>query len=149
MLLIMQRERRRPLLDVLEASGIDLLLAHDLTQARSILENRQDMHVLLTDTALRDEDWIEMYEVVARLPPHVQTIVCCHRTDHRQWVAAAELGAYDVLVEPYELDEVRRTLEAAASCSQVRSLSSGPRSPHTLWISGSEKGRVADRENHC
>jgi CheY-like chemotaxis protein len=138
-LLVMERQRRGPLLDVLESCHIDLLVAHDRTEALEMLENQPQVHILITDTTLRYEDWIETCEILARLPAHVQIVVCCHRGEHsRQWIAALELGAYDVLVEPYEFEDVQRILEGAAARSHVRWLASRQRAPHTLWLSGTE-----------
>jgi len=38
------------------------------------------------------------------------------------WIDALEQGAYDVLVEPYQREEIWRIVEAAAARSYMRSL---------------------------
>jgi DNA-binding response OmpR family regulator len=136
----MDRQRRGTLLDVLQACGVDLLVAHDQDEARRILKNRPPVHVLLTETTLRYEDWVETCEILGLLPEHVQIVSCCHRGAHsRQWIAALELGAYDVLVEPYVPEEVQRILEGAAARSYMRSLNARQRATHTLWLSEGQR----------
>jgi PleD family two-component response regulator len=138
-LLVMDRQRRGPLLDALESCNVDLLVAHDQNEARRILKNRPPVHVLLTETTLRYEDWVETCETLGLLTEHVQIVSCCHRGALcRQWIAALELGAYDVLVEPYVPEEIQRVLEGAAARSYMRSLAARQRATHTLWLSEEE-----------
>jgi hypothetical protein len=65
-MLVMARERRLPLLDVLESCGIDALPACGCNEARKMLEN-QPVQVVVTDTALPDGDWRRVLETVVRL----------------------------------------------------------------------------------
>ncbi len=134
-LLVMDRQRRGPLLDVLQTCSIDLLVAHDRNEARRMLKNGPHVHILITETTLRYEDWVGVCEMLALLPEHVQIISCCPQgAQSRQWIAALELGAYDVLVEPYVQEEVQRVLEGAAARSYMRSLTARQRTMHTLWL---------------
>jgi PleD family two-component response regulator len=138
-LLVMDRQRRGPLLDALESCNVDLLVAHDQEEARRILKNRPLVHILLTETTLRYEDWVKTCEILSLLPEHAQIVSCCHRGAHsRQWIAALELGAYDVLVEPYVPEEIQRVLGGAAARSYMRSLATRRRATHTLWLSEKE-----------
>jgi DNA-binding NtrC family response regulator len=146
-MLLMNRERRGPLLEALGSCPIDLLLASDWQEARRIVANRPQVDVLLTDTTMRDEDWLGTYEIIAKLSVHVQVVICCRWGDHRQWIAALELGAYDVLTEPYEPHEIQRTLEGAAARSRTRWLAARQPSPHTLWLSSEERDGIS--ELHC
>jgi len=43
--------------------------------------------------------------------------------DYNFWIDALEKGAYDVLVEPYEADEIRRIVGSAADVCEIRSRS--------------------------
>ena len=72
-------------------------------------------------------------------PAHAQTIICCQRgCPSRQWIAALGLRAYDVLVEPYNSEEVQRVLERTAARIHKRSLRRDQRAHHTLWLSPGE-----------
>lgn len=121
-ILIMARERRLGLLEVLESCDIDVLPVRDCSEARRILETQPKVQVALTDTQLPDGDWRGVLEMVDQRHANVEVVVCADRSDHRLWVDALERGAYDLLVEPYEREEVQRIVEGAATRSQIRSL---------------------------
>ena len=141
-LLVMERQRREPLLEVLECCRADLLLAHDIAEAKRILQNRPPVQVLLTALAPPSKDWAETKEILALLPEHVQIVVCCARGDvSKQWIAALDFGAYDALIEPYDRDEVQQVLEGAANRSHMRYLASRHRPLHPLWMPEEETTR--------
>jgi two-component system, chemotaxis family, chemotaxis protein CheY len=118
-MLIMARERRLPLLEALESCGIDVLPVCDCNEARYALETQPQVQVVLTDAALPDGDWRVVFEVVAKGRPNIEVVVCSRLGDHRLWLDVLEQGAYDVLVEPYQCEEIRRILEAAAATSNI------------------------------
>jgi DNA-binding NtrC family response regulator len=133
-LLIMAAEHNRPLLEVLTSCGIDVLLAEDCNEARKILEVEPPVQVLLTDRTLRDRDWVGLFGVMAQMPTHAQVILCCRGGDHKQMIAALELGAYDVLFEPYQPDEILKIVAGAAAQSEERTRrASELKNFNTLW----------------
>ena len=145
MLLVLDQQRRGPLLDVLRACSVELLVALGPLEAQSILKNRPAVQVLITETTLRLEDWIETCKILKLLPEHVQIVTCCRLgAQSRHWIAALELGAYDVLVEPYEQESVQRVLDSAAARSYMSSLAARRRTMHNLWLS--EDGTAAFQE---
>ena len=121
-MLIMARERRLPLLEALESCGIDVLPVCNCNAARCVLETQLQMQVVLTDTALPDGDWRDALDIVGQARPNVQVIVCSRLADPSLWIDVLEWGAYDLLVQPYQCEEVRRILEAASARSYMRSL---------------------------
>jgi len=122
-MLVMAQERRRiPLLDVLESSGIEVLPVCDCNEARRMLETHPLVQVVVTDTALPDGDWRRVLAIVTQVSPNIEVIVCSRLGDHTLWLDVLEQGGYDVLVEPFEHEEVRRILEVAASRSYMRPL---------------------------
>ena len=118
-MLVMVQERRLPLLDVLESCGIEVVPACDCNEARRMLEAQ--VQVVLTDRVLPDEDWRVVFEIVSQGRANVQVVVRSRLGDHTLLIDVLEQGAYDVLVEPYQREEVRQVLEAAAARSDVRS----------------------------
>jgi two-component system, chemotaxis family, chemotaxis protein CheY len=118
-MLVMAQERRLPLLDVLESCGIEVVPACNCNEARRMLET-QSVQTVVTDRALPDGDWRAVLEIVAQDRANVQVVVCSRLGDHTLLIDVLEQGAYDVLVEPYQREEVRRVLEAAAARSDVR-----------------------------
>ncbi len=121
-MLIMARERRLPLLAALESCGIDVVPVCDCNEGRRMLEIQPQVQVVLTDAALPDGDWRGVFQIVAQAGANIQVVVCSRLGDHKLWIDVLEQGAYDVLVEPYQHDEIRRILEAAAARSYMRSL---------------------------
>jgi len=121
-MLIMARERRLALLETLESCAIDVLPVCDCNEARRMLETQLQVQVVLTDRLLPDGDWRVVLEIVAQAGANVQVVVCSRLGDHTLLIDVLEQGAYDVLVEPYQREEIRRVLEAAAARSYIRSL---------------------------
>ena len=124
-MLVMARESRLPLLEVLESCGIDVLPVCDCREARRALETQPQVQVVLTGAALRDGDWRGVLEIAAQGPAKIEVIVCPERSDIKRWTGAMKEGAYDLLVEPYQPDEILRMVEAAANRSYMRSLPPG------------------------
>ena len=121
-MLIMARERRLPLLEALESCGIDVLPVCNCNEGRRMLEIQPQVQVVLTDAALPDGDWRGVLQIVAQAGVNIEVVVCSRLGDHKLWIDVLEQGAYDVLVEPYECEEVRRIVEAAAARNYMRSL---------------------------
>jgi two-component system chemotaxis response regulator CheY len=121
-MLIMARERRLPLLEALDSCGIDVLEVCDCNEARRMLEIQPPVEVVLTDAALPDGDWRGVLQIVTRAGANIEVVVCSRLGDHKLWIDVLEQGAYDVLVEPYQHEEIRRIIEAAAARSYMRSL---------------------------
>jgi len=115
-MLVMAPERSLPLVEALERCGIDVLAVCDCSEARQMLES-QPMQVVLTDTALPDGDWRRVLEIVVRVYPNVEVVVCSRLGDHNLWLDVLEQGGYDVLIEPYQHEEVKRIVETAAARS--------------------------------
>jgi two-component system chemotaxis response regulator CheY len=121
-MLIMARERRLPLLEALESCAIDVLPVCDCNEGRRMLETQPQVQVVLTDAALPDGDWLGVLQIVAQAGANIEVVVCSRLGDHKLWIDVLEQGAYDVLVEPYQHEEILRIVEAAAARSYMRSL---------------------------
>ena len=122
-MLIMTRERRGGLLGALEACSVNVLAACDCKEADRILQGCIPEHVLLTGATLADGDWRNLLANVGQCRHNAEVIVCVARQEvEKLGTAVLESGAYDLLVEPYEQEEVRRVVEAAAAKSRMASL---------------------------
>ena len=129
-MLVMARERRLPLLDELKSCGIEALSVCDCNDAERMLETQPPVQVVVTDAALPDGDWRRVIEIVVRPCPNIEVVVCSRFGDPKLWLDVLEEGGYDVLVEPFEHEEVRRIVEVAAArsymCSPARAISHKP-----------------------
>jgi CheY-like chemotaxis protein len=69
--------------------------------------------VVICDGTLPDGDWRAVWEGVRSRPDPPVFIVSASWTDARLWAELLNVGAYDVLVKPYEKSEVSRILQHA------------------------------------
>ena len=120
-MLVMVRERRLSLLDALESCGIEVLAVSDCNEVRRMLKSQPPVHVVITDTVLPDGDWRRVLEIMAESGPNIEVIVHSRLGDPKLWLDVLEQGGYDVLVEPYHHEEIKRIVEAAAARSYMRS----------------------------
>jgi DNA-binding NtrC family response regulator len=120
-MLVMDRERRLPLLNALESCGIEVLPVSGCNEARRMLETEPPVQVVITDTASPDGDWRRVLEIVAQARANVEVVVCSRLGDPALWLDVLEEGGYDVLAEPYEHEEIQRVVESAGAKSEMRS----------------------------
>jgi DNA-binding NtrC family response regulator len=98
--------------------------ARDLEEARARITDRP-CAAILTATRLSDGSWLDVLNVARDLLPEVPVIVTDALADTRFWAEALNLGAYDVVVQPFSEAEVRRILGNA--CARVIAGSAAPR----------------------
>ena len=95
----------------------------------------RNYEVILTEAALPDGKWLDVLRLAREYPREVEVIVTDSQADDRFWAEALNLGAYDLLAQPFYEPEVRRILYNACSRSACRECSGGRR------IMVSPKGR--------
>jgi DNA-binding NtrC family response regulator len=122
-LLVMPRERRLFALEQLESCRAQVVLAGSLSEARHILGGRR-VDVIVTDTRLPDGNWQDLIEFVNSSHIMAQIVVSTRLLEQCLCAEVFKRGAYDLLVEPYSIDELRRVLEAAAAKTYMASLRS-------------------------
>lgn len=88
--------------------------AADLQHARAQL--RQDEYdVILTEAALPDGNWVDALHLARECPQDLEVIVTDPHADARLWSQALNLGAYDLITQPFYAPEVRRILHNACT----------------------------------
>jgi len=98
--------------DVFRNFGWRLFEARDRRSALRCLD-RNPVHVIVAKKKVRDWNWKRL---LADLRHHVrppQLIITSHLADERLWAEALNWGAYDVLAEPLQRDEVERVIASA------------------------------------
>ena len=94
---------RRILITLLEASGFQLTVAHDGSQAQELLEGEEHFDLALLDLLMPGRTGIELLEL-ARGLPHRQPLPVIILTAKGQDVdrrRAFELGAADFITKPF------------------------------------------------
>jgi DNA-binding NtrC family response regulator len=81
----------------------------DLQHAR--VKYHHDRHwVILTEASLPDGNWQDLLSLSREQWPAADVIVTDPHADARFWAEALNLGAYDLLVQPFRESEVCRIL---------------------------------------
>jgi DNA-binding NtrC family response regulator len=88
-------------------------------QARSLLQ-QCDYDVLLTEAVLPDATWLDVLHLARDVKGDLEVIVTDPQADARFWAEALNLGAYDLLSQPFYAPEVRRILYNACSRSEFQ-----------------------------
>jgi len=92
--------------------GLDVDLAADLGQARSLLE-RQSYALCLTDMRLPDGVGLELLELIGKQHVHTPVAVITAYGSAENAVAALKAGAFDYLSKPVALDSLRNLVRSA------------------------------------
>ena len=98
--------------------------AGTLQQARANLQ-QHDYGVVLTEASLPDGKWLDVIHLVREYPKDVEVIVTDPQADGHLWAEALNLGAYDLLAQPFYEPEVRRILFNACSRTGLRTMAAG------------------------
>jgi DNA-binding NtrC family response regulator len=104
----------RRLSRMLDSLPMDIDHVDDLQQARAKLPNLE-YEVILTEAALTDGNWLDALHLARDSSRNIQVIVTDPRGDAHFWAQALNMGAYDVLAQPFYEPEVRRILHNACS----------------------------------
>ena len=73
--------------------------------------------VVVTEAKLDDGNWLDLLELTRRLG--TELVVTDAWADTRFWAMAINLGAYDMLAQPFDGTEVRRVLASASSHQNI------------------------------
>ena len=95
----------------------------DVKQARVKMQSGT-YEVILTAANLSDGTWLDVLDVARRVAPHAEVIVTEREADARFWAEALNLGAYDLIAQPFASGEVQRILGNACSraCAQHKAI---------------------------
>ena len=99
---------------MLEFLPVALEHVENYQQARTALR-QSDYDVLLTEAALPDANWLDVLQLARDSSSDLEVIVTDPHADARFWAEALNLGAYDLLSQPFYAPEVRRILYNACS----------------------------------
>jgi DNA-binding NtrC family response regulator len=86
----------------------------NLARARTEIQNGS-YSVVLTEANLPDGTWLDVLEFVRQVSPGAEVIVTDAGADARFWAEVLNLGAYDVIAQPFADGEVQRILCNACS----------------------------------
>jgi FixJ family two-component response regulator len=76
--------------------------------------------VVIAETDVPDWHWKKVLHDLRGLEQPPQLIIASRNADDRLWAEALNVGAYDVLAQPFERAEVERAIESARRHFEVR-----------------------------
>jgi DNA-binding NtrC family response regulator len=93
-----------------------LWLTHvrNLEHARATLQENQ-YDVILTEADLGEGGWLDVLQLARQFSPNCEVVVTDALADGRLWAEALNLGAYDLVAQPFSKAEVQRILRNACS----------------------------------
>jgi two-component system response regulator PilR (NtrC family) len=104
----------RRLSRMLDALPLRLDHVESIEHARAKLR-QEDYNVILTEAALSDGTWLDALLLARSCARGPEVIVTDPHADTRFWAEVLNLGAYDLLAQPFHEPEVRRILSNACS----------------------------------
>jgi len=110
--------------EILSQGNWKLHEASDCGEALALLRD-QNVPVLLCERDHADGGWEDLLNATARLPAPPNLIVFSRLADESLWAKVLNLGGFDVLMTPFEPEEVLRVAFAAWSrweCDFVASI---------------------------
>ena len=114
-----RKEDARRLSEMLHTLPLKLHHASSLLKARTRL-HQHNYNVILTEAALPDGRWQDVLHLVRECPYETEVIVTDRQADACFWAEVLNLGAYDLLAQPFYEPEVRRILYNACSRPPAR-----------------------------
>jgi DNA-binding NtrC family response regulator len=96
-----------------------VLAMRNCSAARRMFDAQPLVQVVVTDAVLNDGDWRRVLAMVTQGRRRIEVVVCSRLCDPKLWLDVVEEGGYDVLVEPFDHEEVRRIVEGAAARSYM------------------------------
>ena len=106
--------------------SLPLMVDHveTLQQAHTKLQ-QDDYGVILTEAVLPDGNWLDALRMASQCSRDLEVIVTDPHADARFWAEALNMGAYDLLAQPFYEPEVRRILYNACSRARYQAIAVG------------------------
>jgi two-component system, NtrC family, response regulator PilR len=114
-----EQSMRELLAIMLRREGFDVVAAESRTQAAAVLA-RGPVDLIVTDVKLPDGDGIEILRHVKAAAPETVVIVMTAFGSTETAVAALKLGAYDYLIKPFDVDELKIVVRNALERQQLQ-----------------------------
>jgi|SRR5581483_5156085 len=99
--------------EIFRKCGWRLFEARDRKHALQSLENNP-IQVVITESDLPKWDWRKVLKDLHRFDFPPQLVVTSRTADEHLWAEVLNIGAYDVLAQPLDREEVERVVAAAS-----------------------------------
>jgi two-component system, NtrC family, response regulator AtoC len=132
---------RGMIVEVLQDEGYDVAEARNGGEVLTTLPDRADVGLLLMDVRMPDMDGLETLEKLRKQGHEVPVIVMTAHGTSSTAIRAIQMGAYDYVLKPFEIDDVlhtvRRVFEYQDLSSRVQTLERRNEDPRERIIGNS------------
>ena len=139
------------LADVLRKEGNKVSMALTGEHALTVLE-KEIINLVLLDINLPDINGIELLQQIKEKDPDILVIMITALTDPKPAVNAMKMGAYDYLMKPFELDELKLNVAKALETHDLKrevKLKSKEEYPDLPVHHGAGTGRASGTPIRC
>jgi DNA-binding NtrC family response regulator len=112
-LLVMPPERRERMTSFLAGSKVEVVPADGIGEAHRKLSGLTPFDLAFVDSELCDGSWRDLLQFVIASRSHCEVVVCARCGDERLWAEVIQCGAFDLVPEPMERQEVLRIMRSA------------------------------------
>jgi DNA-binding NtrC family response regulator len=119
-LLVMPQGRRDRLLRFLPEAGIDVVAVDSAKEARKLLAEQGKYDLAFVDSELPDGSWRDVLEFIVASKTGCEMVVCSRCGDERLWAEVIQCGAFDLVPEPLEQQEILRIIRSALDCHYMQ-----------------------------
>ena len=120
LLVVLTPQRRSQLLPLLEGQGLETEWAAGFQDAVRKLSGDSSYDLLLVDAELPDGGWRNLLLFVQNSGMTCEMIICARLEDRELWAETIQCGAYDLIAEPFERQEVTRIVCSALESRYMR-----------------------------
>lgn len=103
---------------VLENAGYGVLTASTIPEARTLIE-KHAFEAAVLDLRLADGDGIEVMRILKASQPDCMAILLTGYASLESAIAAVRQGAYDYLMKPCDIEELKLTVKGAVERSAI------------------------------
>ena len=103
----------------LEAAHVHLHRAGSLKEADRLLADAESL-VLLTEARFAGGTWQDALALKRTRHPEAALVVTAESAGEGLWLDVLEQGAYDLILKPFDADELLRVLANADACARMR-----------------------------
>lgn len=118
LLLVSEDKETAVVRELLQEHGI-VTCAGNLPELRTLLR-KNSYDALFCAWSFHTGTWSEVLEIVREESPEVPTIVLSRVGTEREWTAALEAGAFDLLIPPFRKHSLLAVLEQASASREAR-----------------------------
>jgi DNA-binding response OmpR family regulator len=112
----MQGQIRRQLASL----GVVIDFVSKAVEVSQLALSRRSYYVALLPAELPDNGWWSLWGEITLLNPRPEILVYAHKATFQLWSGVLEIGGYDVIVEPFTVEELQRAVTRAARSFEER-----------------------------